>query len=694
MAPLSVSEGATQSRHTADITFPLLWRTMLRRKKIILLWAVLGAGAAFLGSRMLPLQYSAEGTLHALPSQTPGGPPLPGNNKVGSEADVLLASGLLHQVVLSYHFDSDLLRPKARLPEFLEAFWQIAQTKLHDLLANDVSPRSPVEETTLYLAKHIQIDSKEGSNVLTLRFSAAQPQLAADVVNGIMDTYVKVIQSSHRDELQALVVATQLQMTENQTEISSLEQKVAAFVQAHNLTEAQNSSAPALMLVKYQDQLALAHDDLAHKQAALETLNRNDLSGTEEVLDSKTIQRLKETRANLIEQVSKLSPTDSRRLNLQNGLTGINNQIETETRLVATALARDVAVAKSKVQILTAMVSQASHAAMTTSGEGSELKMMLAGLEAKRALNTHFAEQAGQMRLAGEQAQQARVMFPAMPPQMPARTYGALSLTLGFCAGFIGAGGFVVGRAVTRQRIYSSQDIAMATGRHVVGCLPDLLKTSPRLTAIVEETLRAIWLSLRPLNQSTRGVVVLVTSSEAGEGKTSVAAAMAERMVLDNSRVLLIDTDMRRPRVSSLVKIRGAAFLENVLRGEANFTDAVVTHRGIHCLLAEGDANPTGLLLSKEFGALIESCRSAYDFILLDSPPVLRVADALLMAASCQYVLFVAQADRLPGHVIDEAMRRFPEAERSKILSLVTRVPIKSLSHQDYYGGYPSLGPS
>jgi hypothetical protein len=78
----------------------------------------------------------------------------------------------------------------------------------------------------------------------------------------------------------------------------------------------------------------------------LDTLNGNNLSGAEEVLGFKTIQKLKDTRAKLIEQLSKLVTTDGRRVNIQNGLARINAQIETETKLVQIALTRDVAVAK------------------------------------------------------------------------------------------------------------------------------------------------------------------------------------------------------------------------------------------------------------------------------------------------------------------------------------------------------------
>src|ERR1700748_1074355 len=102
----------------------------------------------------------------------------------------------------------------------------------------------------------------------------------------------------------AIAVATAQQVIENRRNINTQEEKIASFVRAHNVAEVQNSLTAALALSKYQDQLAQTRDDLMHTvQATLDTLNGNNLSGAEEVLGSKTIQKLKKIRANLIEQL-------------------------------------------------------------------------------------------------------------------------------------------------------------------------------------------------------------------------------------------------------------------------------------------------------------------------------------------------------------------------------------------------------
>ena len=91
---------------------------------------------------------------------------------------------------------------------------------------------------------------------------------------------------------------------------------------------------------------------------------------------------------------------------------------------------------------------------------------------------------------------------------------------------------------------------------------------------------------------------------------------------------------------------------------------------------------------SEEFRQLLALSRNEYDFVILDSAPVLHVADPVLLAKLCHYVIFVVEAGRVSGDLVAEAIRRFPEADRNKIYTLLTRVRFNDLDKRDYYRGY------
>ena len=116
---------------------------------------------------------------------------------------------------------------------------------------------------------------------------------------------------------------------------------------------------------------------------------------------------------------------------------------------------------------------------------------------------------------------------------------------------------------------------------------------------------------------------------------------------------------------------------------------------GLSCLPANGSfENPIRALSSDRFEQLLTATRRVYDFVILDSPPVLHVADPVLLAKLCQHVIFIVEAGRVPGEQVGEATRRFPAEDRSKMVTLLTRVRPSHLDKRDYYSGYVRIAGS
>jgi polysaccharide biosynthesis transport protein len=325
----------------------------------------------------------------------------------------------------------------------------------------------------------------------------------------------------------------------------------------------------------------------------------------------------------------------------------------------------------------------------------ADLKQLNNDLDAKRQLYVAFLSQAGQVRIAAEQIPTAHVLFQAVPPEKPLHAFGMISLMLGFVGGVAGAAGIVVLRSNFSLRINSSDEMELATGLPVFGMLPDfkpLSLAAPQTAAPVTETLRALWLRLR--SQQTEGRAIVVTSSEVEEGKTTVAVALAHTFTDDGCRVLLIDADLRRPRLSAGLASGPIKGLEAVLSGEVAFEQAVQPVKaGLDCLLTDGSvANPMKALSSDQFRQFLAMSKRLYDFVILDSPPVLHVADPVLLASLCQHVVFVVQAGRLSSELVAEATRRFAAEDRTKMITLLTRVRHSRIDTRGYYRGYASSG--
>src|SRR5262245_373170 len=182
--------------------------------------------------------------------------------------------------------------------------------------------------------------------------------------------------------------------------------------------------------------------------------------------------------------------------------------------------------------------------------------------------------------------------------------------------------------------------------------------------------------------------VVVITSALAGEGKTSTALNLALAIAQSKeNRVLVIDGDLRRPNVASYLGMRPKAGLSEVLKGEIDALDSIicVEEPELYVLPVSHEAtNPTELLSSERFAEAIRELRDYFDFILIDSPPVLPFADSRLLSNHSDAVILVIRAEKAHYETVEKAVEILPSG---RILGVVLNGAdrIKEADYYDYY---------
>jgi capsular exopolysaccharide synthesis family protein len=168
--------------------------------------------------------------------------------------------------------------------------------------------------------------------------------------------------------------------------------------------------------------------------------------------------------------------------------------------------------------------------------------------------------------------------------------------------------------------------------------------------------------------------VVLVTSPEAGEGKTTTTANLGVALAQAGKRVLLLSADLRRPRLQSFFDLSGEMGLTNVLAGEERLSSAIVRPFGMNnlSLLPSGPVpgNPAELLGSQSMRSLMMEIRNEADVVLIDAPPVLAVADSLTLAQYADAVLLVADSEKTQRSAIHQA-RQHLHRVRARVMGAV-----------------------
>lgn len=210
------------------------------------------------------------------------------------------------------------------------------------------------------------------------------------------------------------------------------------------------------------------------------------------------------------------------------------------------------------------------------------------------------------------------------------------------------------------RRVASPDDLRLGLGVRVVGTLPLLPKgrqldarRGKALQNLMIESVDSTRASLIHAGRDQPIRVIMVGSAEGGEGKTSLACHLAASLARSGRQTLLIDCDLRRPSAHRVLDLPGEIGVSEILRGEADLGDAIMTTSATNLwFLPAGicDAEALQGLSRDEIGSLFAILRQRFDYIVVDTPPILPVADALMIGQHVDAVLFAVMRDvsRMP----------------------------------------------
>jgi receptor protein-tyrosine kinase len=205
------------------------------------------------------------------------------------------------------------------------------------------------------------------------------------------------------------------------------------------------------------------------------------------------------------------------------------------------------------------------------------------------------------------------------------------------------------------------------------------------------EAFRLLRTNLQFLNLDTRPRSLVITSAVPGEGKTSTATNLAIALAQTGQRVLLVDGDLRRPKVASVLGLERSVGLTTVLVGRSELHDSIQKHAasGIY-LLASGPIppNPTEVLQSHAAQALFDRLNQMFDMVIIDAPPLLPVSDAAIMARDVDGAILVVRHGKTTKDQLQQARQRLAQVDANLFGVAVNMTPRRGKGSYGYGYGY------
>ncbi|HYI34696.1 MAG TPA: polysaccharide biosynthesis tyrosine autokinase [Glaciibacter sp.] len=286
---------------------------------------------------------------------------------------------------------------------------------------------------------------------------------------------------------------------------------------------------------------------------------------------------------------------------------------------------------------------------------------------------------------------------PAVPPEDPALPQVPLNIAIGAAVGLVIGVLVAIALGFSDRRVHGRADLESLTTRPVLGAIvsdphakrrPLIVQEDPRSARA--EAFRTLRTNLQFVGVDGETRSLVVTSSVPGEGKTTTAANLAIVLAEGGASVLLLDADLRAPRVAKYLGIEGAVGLTDVLVGRFPLADVVQAwgpRRELHVLPAGRiPPNPSDLLGSQAMSDLIDTVAGTYDYVLIDAPPVLPVTDAAVLSTVTSGVLLVVGAGRVKETEVRASLEALETVGATPVGIVLTMLPTRGPDASPYGG--------
>ncbi len=702
-----------------EFGFGELWRRLMQRK-----WLLLGiALATFLLTAVFtflsPDVYRATTTLQVTPEET--------RVSLGDRAESARAPRSEREF---YQTQIELLGSERLTNETIEEL-QIADrfednnslrarayawlTSIKQSIAGDEAQeqQSNVGEN---FRRNLNIYAVEDSQIFKISYDHTDPKLTADIVNALAANYKQMSLNLRNEAVSNTKETLEGKLKEAKLTLENSERELVAFAKKQGIITLDGDRSAASGVL---DSLNLALTEATSARIAAEaSLKRSqNVAGADRTLENPAIQRLKEELARVQAEYrdqSKLFKADFPEMQqLQARINELSKEIQRESssidRTTRGRLQAEYEAAKQRESELKGEVKKQEAVLMGNRDKSAGYLTLQREVEADRTNYESLLARLNEIgRVADSSASNVAIVDEAVAPTRPFAPNIPLNLFMGAALGLLLGLLAAVLAEMMDDRLRSVEDM-----RRVMGSVP-LLGVIPYISGrnnknvlalrgqvgssfMLEafRSLRENILMMKAPSQQGLALIMNVTSPSPSEGKTTTAVNLATVFAYTGKRVLLIDCDMRHPEAHNKLGLENRLGMSDYLLGEKENVVDLIQETTVQNLsaISAGSAvpNPTELLAGERFTELLSEVEGMFDHIILDGPPVMGLADALIISNRTGNTVFVSAYGQTRKRNLKDAVGRLHQAQCNIIGSVLTKMKSPEVSNKYY--GYPNRYP-
>ncbi|MEP2726942.1 polysaccharide biosynthesis tyrosine autokinase [Roseibium sp.] len=568
---------------------------------------------------------------------------------------------------------------------------------------------------------NLTVELPRESRVVSISFNSPDPDLAAKIANAYVTNYIsynlerKYNSSSYaRDFLQK-------QLALARTRLEDSERAVTDYARAAGLirttdpssTGANGQSSPtsvttASLIQQNQAVNAATTARIAAEQRWRAVANQSPLN-ISDVQSNQAVQQLLTTRAQkqaeLEQELAVHQSAHPSVMALRAQVAEINAQLNTIASGIKNSIKTAYDVARNQERALLGQVSQLTGETLAEQDRGVRFGILQREADTNRTLYDGLLQRFRDVSAqSGITDNNISSVDEAVPPAEPSSPNLMLNLLMALLAGIGLAAALVFLREQLDDTVRLPEDVEHKLGLQLLGVVPHIEDSDvPDLLNNPKSNLSEAYSALRTsiLHSSTSGLphTILVTSTQASEGKSTTSYALAKALAGLGRNILLIDVDLRRPSLHRILGEKSSKEGFSSLLTRQSDVEAVLETRAegsgqlSHIIAGPIPPNPTDLLGSERMAELVATLAEQYDAVIMDGPPVLGLADSPIISAQAEATIFVIEAGRSHRGASKLALRRLRTANARILGAVMTKFKPDKSTDYGYYGyDYYSYG--
>ena len=589
------------------------------------------------------------------------------------------------------------------------------------------------------IASGIHVDQVEGTSLVRVSFVGTDPKLAQEIANGIGESYVKMNIERKSESVRQATRFLRMEIEKLQEEIDSGEREVQTYGASRDIFSEEGGN----LVLQRLDSLNRSYLDAQSRRIAAESRYQSvRSSGAESIPEIADDWVLRGLRADLNrlereyeQKRTNFRPAHPEMVRIENEIAGartsLTNAIQERLNGIREAARREYENALSAERQIEQELEQQKTRALALNIDAVDYLSQRTNLSSKKELLDELTQKLNETevssRLKGADSSNIHVVEDANQPGSRSNASLQKNLKNAIPLALIMAVGAIFFLEYMDRSIHSPEELEQVSGLPTLGIVPAAAKaagtgvyggsglrnretddqdqdqvaveliphTDPR--SPVAEAYRALRTSLL-LSSAEELHTILVTSSVPKEGKSTTAVNLGVVLAQLGKKVVIVDADLRKPKIRHIFGAASGRGLVDYLAHQAEASDIVVASdvpRLSYIQSGPIPPNPSELLASQRMTGLLAELRDEFEFILVDSPPVLAVADAVILGNHVDGVILCVHGGRTPREIVQRASSRLRQAGTHTLGALLNNLDVRkqgyrySQGYYEYYGDSP-----